>query len=230
MKSKLVLSLALSCIALSVFAGNKQAFTENEDITLELSKYNYNRIFVTNDIIENVHFIKTDLDLEYDPDGSVFINLLSTEPQTLFFRTKQGHTFSATVKASDVLGQTFELIPKSFSAKARLVEHKSLYEETVTTLIQSMMNNQAPSGFGIKSPFATYKKLGPSLRTKLQKEYIGESYIGEVVTIYNRTSNPIKIEESWFKDKNTKAVALSQSIIGPKSYETLFIVKEKTHA
>lgn len=230
MKSKLILSLALSCITLSGFAGNKQAFTENEDITLELSKYNYNRIFVTNDIIENVHFIKSDLDLEYDPDGSVFINLLSAEPQTLFFRTKQGHTFSATVKASDVLGQTFELTPKSFSAKARLVEHKSLYEETVTTLIQSMMNNQAPSGFGIKSPFAMYKKFSPSLGTKLQKQYIGESYIGEVVTIYNRSINPIKIEESWFKDKSTKAVALSQSIVGPKSYETLFIVKEKPHA
>lgn len=230
MKNKMVLSFVLSCLTLSSFAGNKQAFSENEDIALELSKYNYNRIFVTNDIIENVHFIKSDMDLEYDPDGSVFINLLSTEPQTLFFRTKQGHTFSATVKASDVLGQTFELIPKSFSVKAHLVEHKSLYEETVTTLIQSMMNNQAPSGFGIKSPFALYKKFSPSLRTKLQKQYIGESYVGEVVTIYNRSSNPIKIEEAWFKNKDTKAVALSQSIIGPKSYETLFIVKEKAHA
>ena len=68
------------------------------------------------------------------------------------------------------------------------------------------------------------------MRTKLQKQYIGESYVGEVVTIYNRSSNPIKIEEAWFKNKDTKAVALSQSIIGPKSYETLFIVKEKAHA
>ena len=78
--------------------------------------------------------------------------------------------------------------------------------------------------------FTAVYGLNPSLRTKLQKQYIGEFYVGEVVTIYNRSSNPIKIEESWFKNKDTKAVALSQSIIGPKSYETLFIVKEKAHA
>lgn len=227
MRNIFLYTLGLS-VALGVNAAT-QSFSENENITLELSKSKYNRIFVANDVIKNAHFIKEDLELEYDPDGSVFVNLLTTEPITVFFKTKQGHHFSATVKSVDELGQTIELIPRTASVKARQFEHKSPYEETVTKLIQAMMNQQVPTGYGMKSVFSSYKPFNKALSMKVAKQYVGDAYIGEIVTVYNRSAQPVTLDETWFKTADTRAIALSGQTVAPKQSEMLFIVKEKAH-
>lgn len=227
MRNVFLFTLGLS-VSLGVNAAT-QSFSENENITLELSKSKYNRIFVANDVIKKAHFIKEDLELEYDPDGSVFVNLLTTDPITVFFKTKQGHHFSVTVKSVDELGQTIELVPRTASVKARQFEHKSPYEETVTKLIQAMMNQQVPTGYGMKSVFSSYKPFNKALSIKVAKQYVGDAYIGEIVTVYNRSAQPVKLDETWFKTTDTRAIALSGQTVAPKQSETLFIVKEKAH-
>ena len=211
MMRKAVLVLMLFSVAFTSYAAKVQQFADNQNIEVQLSKLNYNRLFVANDVIKKAHFSKDALSIEYEADGSVFIDLLIAEPFTVFFSTEHGHHFSVTVNPIDELGQTVELIPNTPSVKAQKFEKKTAYEETVTKLIQAMMNNQIPAGYG-------------------GKQYMGDAYVGEVVTIYNRSKVPVKLDEAWFKTKDTRAIALSQSILAPKNSATLYMVKERAHA
>lgn len=227
---KLFLGLTLLGSVLVTHAAHVQAFSDNENITVELSKLNYNRLFIPNDSIKKAHFAKDDLNIEYEADGSVFVDLLKAEPFTVFFSTKHGHHFSVTVKPIEALGQTVQLMPKTATVTAHQFEKKSVYEETVTRLIQSMMNQQTPPGYGIKSVSSSYRAFNKELSVQTSKQYIGKAYLGDVITVYNRSKVPVKLDESWFKSPDTKAIALSNPIVAPKQKETLFVVREKTHA
>lgn len=230
MMRKAVLVLMLFSVAFTSYAAKVQQFADNQNIEVQLSKLNYNRLFVANDVINKAHFSKDALSIEYEVDGSVFIDLLIAEPFTVFFSTEHGHHFSVTVNPIDELGQTVELIPNTPSVKAQKFEKKTAYEETVTKLIQAMMNNQIPAGYGVKSAFSMYKSFNQDLSLKVGKQYMGDAYVGEVVTIYNRSKVPVKLDEAWFKTKDTRAIALSQPIVAPKNSATLYVVKERAHA
>jgi conjugal transfer pilus assembly protein TraK len=226
---KAFLFLILVGMALTSNATKVQGFSDNEDITVELSKNNYNRIFVANDTIVKTHFPENTLRVQND-DNSVYVDLLSTEPFTVFFTTEAGHHFSLTVKPIDALGQTIQLLPKTATAKARQFEAKTPRDETITKVIQAMMNNQTPLGYGVKSTFSSYRPLNKELTFKISKQFVGEAYTGEVMTVYNRSNKPVSLDESWFKDSGTRAVALSQKIIAPKGTQQIYVVKEQSHA
>lgn len=220
----------LACMALHVNATNVQRFADNDNLVIELSKTNYNRLFVADDLILKTHFPDQTLNIKNDPDGSVYIDLLSAEPFTVFVSTKAGHNFSLTVKPIDSLGQTVQFVPKTPTVKAALFEKKKPVDKTVTQLIQAMMNNHIPQGYGVKSQFTSYRNLNKELAFKLSKQFVGSAYVGDVMTIYNRSNKPITLDESWFKSSDTRAIALSKPAIAPKSYETIFVVKEVAHA
>lgn len=223
------LFLILAFTALTSNASKVQGFSDNEDITVELSKNNYNRVFVANDTIVKTHFPKDTLRVQSD-DNSVYLDLVSTEPFTVFFTTEAGHHFSLTVKPIDGLGQTIQLLPKTATVKAHQFEEKTPRDETVTKVIQAMMNNQTPLGYGVKSVFSSYRPFNKELTFKVSKQFIGQAYAGEIMTIYNRSNKPVTLDESWFKDNGTRAVAFSQNIIAPKGTQQIYVVKEQHHA
>jgi type-F conjugative transfer system secretin TraK len=205
-------------------------FTDNETLTVELSKTNYNRLLVPDDKIHKVRCPEKTLAIDYAVDGSVYIDLLVTEPLTVFVTTKTGHNFSMTVKPVESLGQTIQFVPKTPTKQARHFEKKTPQDETVTKLIQAMMNNQTPQGYGVKSVFSSYRPVNKELTYKVTKQFIGEAYQGEILTIYNRTHKPVTLDESLFKNNDTRAFAVSQPIIAPKGSETIYLVKETGHA
>lgn len=227
---KTVLFFIVLAITTLAEAANVKPFSDNDNITLELSQLNYNRLFIANDSIEKAYFTEGDLSIKYEADGSAFIDLLKAEPFTVFFSTKQGHHFSATVKPIEALGQTVQLVPKTATVKARQFEEKSTYEDTVTHIIQAMMNHQTPPGFGVTSGFSSYKPFNKDLSLQVAKQYVGNGYVGEVIIVYNRSKTPVTLDESLFKTDDARAIALSHSIIAPKHKETLFVVREKAHA
>lgn len=227
-KAFLVLTLlGATCLT---HAANVQPFSDNENITVELSKLNYNRLFIANDSIKKATFPKDDLVIKYETDGSVFIDIVNTEPFTVFLKTGNGHHFSMTVKPADMLGQTVQLVPKTPTIQARQFEKKSTYEEVVTHLIQAMMNHQTPPGYGVKSVASSYRVFNKDLSVQVAKQYIGDAYLGEIITVYNRSKTPVTLDEAWFKTNDTKAIALSNPTVAAKHSETLFIVREKAHA
>lgn len=224
------IALAFVSVSFLATASNVYPFSDNENIELELSKNNYNRLYVANDSITKVFFSKDDLIIEYQKDGSVLVDLNLAEPFTVFFTTKQGHQFSATVKPIEALGKTVALQAKTPSFKARQFEKKTaVSDNTITQLLQAMMNNKTPLGYGSKSVFSSYKPINKDLSFKVEKQFIGDSYIGEILTVYNRSSKPIILDESWFKTKETRGIALSQPTLAPKKSETVYLAKEKVH-
>ncbi len=222
--------LFLLFVVLKTNAAVIQNFSDNDTITVELSSTNYNRLFVANDIISKVRVPEGTLVVEYDPEGSVYLDLLKTEPLTVFISTKGGHNVTMTIKPVESLGHTVQLTPKTATVQAREFEKKAPKEETVTKLIQAMMNNQMPIGYGVKSVFSSYRSFNKDLTFKVSKQFVGDAYLGEVLTIYNRSKTPVKLDEAWFKGEDTRAIALSKQIIAPKGSETIYVVKEATHA
>lgn len=213
-----------------VNAATTRHFSDNETLVVELSQSNYNRLLVSHDRILKVRCPKETLAVEYAPDGSVYLDLLLSEPLTVFVTTRAGHNFSMTVKPKDALGQTVEFIPQTPTKSVAKFENKNAQDETVTQLIQSMINNQAPKGYGVKSVFSSYRPINQFLSYKPSKQFIGKAYLGEVITVYNRSKTPIELNESLFKSKEMRAFSVSQSTIAPHGTETIYVVREKEHA
>lgn len=223
----LCLSLFVSCIGQ---AGVTKSFTDNNNIDVELSKSNYNRIVVKNDTITQGYYPEKTLAFKAVADGSAYIDILKDKPVTLFIDTKGGHHFSLTIKAVEGLGQTIVLTPETAGIKkAANFEKKSPYEETITKLIHSAMNNEAPSGYGIKTAFTGFKSFNKNLSIKTKKQFIGNQFTAEIIQIYNKTSKVQPLYESWFKGTNTRAIAFSQSKLSAKKSALMYVVRENSN-
>ncbi len=227
---KVALLLILLCSLAAAHATNQRPFNDNETLTVELSKTNYNRLLVSQDRIAKVRFPDKTLAVEYAPDGSVYMDLLIEEPLTVFVTTRAGHNFSMTVEPKDSLGKTVQFIPKTPTLKARKVEQKTTHDELVTQLIQAMVTNRVPEGYGVQSLSTSYRPINKELSYKLTKQIIGSSYTGEVLTVYNRSRTPLELNESLFKSKDMRAFSVSKTTIAPHGTETIYVVREKEHA
>lgn len=225
-----LLILLLGSLITAAQAANQRPFRDNETLTVELSKTNYNRLLVSEDRIEKVRYPQDTLAVEYAPDGSVYMDLLITEPLTVFVTTRAGHNFSMTVKPKESLGETVQFIPKSIPFKTHKVEQKTSNDERVTQLIQAMVTNHIPEGYGVKSIHSSYRPMNNELSYQLSKQLIGAAYTGEVLKVYNRSKTPIELNESLFKSSNLRAFSVSKSTVAPHDSETVYVVREKEHA
>lgn len=227
---KVALVFILLCSLKVAHATNQRPFNDNETLTVELSKTNYNRLLVSQDRIAKVRYPDKTLAVEYAPDGSVYLDLLIEEPLTVFVTTRAGHNFSMTVKPKESLGQTVQFIAKSPTTKAHKVEQKTTHDALVTQLIQAMMTNHVPEGYGVKSFSSSYRPINQELSYRLTKQMVGASYIGEVLTVYNRSRTSLELNESLFKSNDMRAFSVSKTTIAPHGTETIYVVREKQHA
>ena len=226
-----VLVLATSLAVAGVAnAGVNKPFTDNGNVEVALSKSNYNRIVVTNDVIERGYFPAKSLAFKTVKDGSAYLDILKDEAVTLFIDTKGGHHFSLTVTPTDSLGQTIVLTPRTANKiKAAKFEKKLPYEETIATLIHAAMDGNVPSGYGVTKGFHKVRTVHKNLSLTSKRQLVGSEYIVDVIQINNTSTKPQPLYESWFSSKGVKAVAFSQSQLPPKKNALMYVVREARH-
>ena len=192
-------------------------FKENENLNLVLSNSNFNRLIVKNDKINNLRFPKGYLSAENDVDGSVYIDILNTEqPFTLFFSTKKGKHFSATINSKEQYGQTIKFINQK--NKKNIIKKSSLLD-----VINAVSAEKQYSGFSLK-------KVSDKKISLLKNVFVLESFalankknLIQKYIITNNTKRDISFNENWFKNKNMQGLFFKKSLISPN--ESISVIR-----
>lgn len=212
-----------------------ETFKENTDLQMSLSNSNYNRLTVRNDKIIAAHFPEGRMAVRNEEDGSLYVMLASNEPFTLFLTTENGHHFSTTVTGIEELGQTVEFVPQTNVVISQALSRPLAKEAAqpanaiVSNLMNQMISQQKPMGFDESHHFGRVIRLKNNLKLTPKTTFKGLGLEGEVMALYNGGKLPIDVLESWFVDKNVKAVSLSKTTILPKETVMLYRVSELNH-
>lgn len=203
---------------------------DNQTKNITVSAHELSRIFVAGDRILNVRGVEGAYILTKDAiQGQIFIKPTppyQTRPFNLFISTEQGRNYNLFVIAAGVSGQDIELKPNTPSKEAAVWEKNSDYSQAVTQLITSMLQDEAPAGYGTVYPDS--KKNKPikyaDFTLKLQKQYRGNKMYGEVFLVQNRRNYQINLAEKMFYQDGTRAITILQPYVTAKGQTVLFRV------
>lgn len=237
-KYHLLLSIILSTIFTLSQAGTI-VFKNNEDLNLTLSQSNYNRLVVKNDKIIKAFFPPATMAVANDEDGSLYVTLAANAvtPFTLFITTEKDRHFSATVSSEITLGKTIEFVefqPKPLLAlktakKLTASPPKQNFQPTAL-LLKQMLAKQKPQGFASQKHFGKAIRLNQGIVLLPKETFSKDKLAGEILEVYNNSSKPVILKESWFASKDVKTVALPQALVLPKQKVLLYRVLEKANA
>ncbi|WP_419421625.1 TraK domain-containing protein (plasmid) [Legionella sp. D16C41] len=198
---------------------------ENENVTIQISKDNYNRLLFEKDKIIKLRFPQNYLNVERDDDGSVYLDALDDRPFTLFVTTKGGRHFSAMVTVSESTGETIRFFEKRTPAKkvARQEKPKDTYAEKIKSLVSATEREQAIPGFKANAIKVRPIYLKPSLKAELAFSLSDEKTVSQKFLLANRSSKPIRFDQRWFKDNKTRALLVKNEVIYPN--QTIDVVR-----
>lgn len=222
---KIILSAMLFVGAQASNAETVVPVKENENVSIQISKENYNRILVESDKIIKLRFPQNRLSVERDDDGSVYLDALDDRPFTLFVTTTGGRHFSALVKVSELNGQTVRFVETKKPLK-RLVSKKKPrdnYAEKIKSLVSATAHEQVITGYKVNDAKIRPVYLKPSLKANLAFSLFDKKTVSQKFTLSNHSSKPIRFDQRWFKDKNTRALLVKNDVIYPN--QTIDVVR-----
>jgi len=230
MIKKAIISLCIACLGCvsHVQAQTRLSVEENETIELTLSRTDFNRMFVEGDKITTLRFPDGDLRVENDKDGSVYLEVREDKPFTLFVTTKRGTHFSALIKASEMTGQTIGLMaanPNSAKPKgtASSTATKANPENELVALVSSVEKEEQKTGFKAQRPNLKSVQIKPNLTSTLIYTLSNAQKMGQKFEIKNTGKKPVSFDDTWFKDKDTKALLVKDKVVYPN--ETITVVR-----
>lgn len=230
MIKRVIISLCIVYLGCVPFAKAQTRLNveENETIELTLSHTDFNRLFVEGDKITTLRFPDGDLRVENDKDGSVYLEVREEKPFTLFVTTERGTHFSATIKASEMTGQTIGLMAvNSNSAKLKGTvmpqAAKISPENELIALVSSVEKEEQKTGFKAQRPSLKSVQIKPNLTSTLVYTLSNAKKMGQKFEIKNTGRKPVPFDDKWFKDKDTKALLVKDKVIYPN--ETITVVR-----
>ena len=99
----------------------------------------------------------------------------------------------------------------------------------VAELMKNLLQNKKPPGFASTKPLIRAIHLKQGLVLIPKETYRKDKLAGEIIEIYNRSSKPMLLKESWFADHGVKTIALSQPLLYPNEKVFLYRVRESAH-
>jgi conjugal transfer pilus assembly protein TraK len=210
---------------------------DNSDIALALSQNNYNRLVIKNDKIMDAVFPPNTMAIKRDEqDGSAYIMLASQTPFTLFLTTEKGHHLSVTLKPEEALGKTIELIPQTAvvtnsvqsALKTAPAHHEEMPEE-ILSMISDMERHTPQKDITIKHQYGRAERRPKGL-TLLPKEiWQNKNLTGEIIELYNASSEPLELSQEWFTEEGTKAIKLTSLTLKRHEKAMLYRIQGATH-
>ncbi len=204
---------------------------ENENVSIQVSRDNYNRLLVEKDKITRLRFPQKHLSVERDEDGSVYLDVLDDRPFTIFVTTQGGRHFSALVSVAESAGETIRFIEKGASQKvlSRKARPRDLYAEKIKSLIASTEREEKLKGYQANTTKVRSVYLKPSLKAELVWSLSDKNMVSQKFHLINRSSKPISFDESWFKVKATRALMVKNNVIYPNQTVDVVRVLEVAH-
>lgn len=228
---KMVLAGVLAAGTQTVIAETVVPVKENENVAIQISKDNYNRLLVEKDKIIKLRFPQNHLSVERDDDGSVYLDALDDRPFTLFVTTKDGRHFSAMVTVSESNGKTIRFIEKRVPAGkvSRREKPKDTYAAMIQSLVAATEREQVVPGFKVNAIKVKPVYLKPALKASLAFSLSDKKTVSQKFLLANRSSKPIRFDRRWFKDNKTRALLVKSDVIYPNQTIDVVRVLEVSH-
>lgn len=227
----------LSCVLLLALSSHAQGlviktFKNNDELNIELSATNQNRLMVSHDKILKAAFPDGAMTYQYDEtDGSMYVHPDISSPFTLFLTTKKGRHFSLTVNPVDSLGKTiaFQTYQPVITHKHKKTIQEAPFKKEALEMVKYMEQDIKMPGVKISRIHKRLVNLKNGLSLIKKEIWQGQELKGELIEVYNRSKQEIKINPAWFADKNVKAMKLSQDVLPPKQAVSLYRIEEMAH-
>ena len=219
----------MGCILAGAVSAKSISFTDNQIISVSLSSSNINRIVVSNDKITHVLCPKDFCTTKFDSSGSAYIQLLTSNPLTLFISTVNGHQVSFSVTPKQSAGRTFVLNSLSSDLKAKTWETESSYRTLLITLIRDMMNGTIPDGYGFTAVnhAASQKIFGGNGSMKIQAVWSGNYLVGIAYLFKNLSGKALTLPESAFYHTGIRLVSTTDQKVSAGGTEMVYEIESR---
>lgn len=225
-----MLCIFLSC---GVFADNAPkpiGFEDGEQFSLNLSRFDYNRIYVEGEVInkiiypEKTFIVSKNKDESRDTtDESIYLKPVFSIPVTLYIVTNKDHHFSITVKSDESLGKTLRFRLKNQTALKYVAPQLSESPDTDIEDVMSLMKEgHLMTGFKpVKvTPRPFYVKK--NIRVILKNQYVSQNLSGYVYQLQNNSSHPIQLSTALFSNQKAALLSLSDEVLAPNQVAYLY--------
>lgn len=199
------------------------AFNEGQLIQVNLSDTDINRISVVGDQVSNVRCPGNICAVSFDKSdntGSVYVNIGSSSPFTMFITTAQDRNFSLLVTPQAVPGETYVFQPMNSGMNASGWEKNSDYEDLNVNIIADLVNNQPPDSFGYQQcssdtpcPNMKAQKAYSVIKMTPVAEYDGDAVIGVVYQLTNTGKEPFTAPPAAYYNSGVRAISLQKQTL-----------------
>lgn len=231
-KCRFLFGILLTALSFHAQALVIKTFRNNDELSIELSATNQNRLMVSHDRILKAAFPDGAVTYQYDEtDGSMYVHPDILSPFTLFLTTKKGRHLSLTVNPADTLGKTiaFQSYQPVIKPKHKKITQEAPFKKEALEMVKYMEQDIKMPGVKISRIRKRFVNLKNGLNLIKKETWEGRELKGELIEIYNRSKQEIKINPAWFADKNVKAMKLSQDVLPPRQTTSLYRIEEMAH-
>lgn len=201
---------------------------DNQMAALVISNRELTRIFVANDRILAVRGVDGAYLLNKDENqGEIFVKptpLNQGKAISLFITTEQGHNYTLLLAPADIPARAIELKSINGSKLAEHWEKNSNYQQLIVDLIAAMVNGKIPDGYVFSVPKKPVPFKFKLIAVTLNAVYSGKYLRGEVLVIENKSTANIALTEAQFYQVGTRAIAILEQNLSPKSTTLLYRV------
>lgn len=177
MKNKLL--VVISALApLVCVGGNKpveMSFENGEIFKVNLSKYDFNRLFVKGEKITKARFSEgsykvdnSEVDEDED-DGAVYLKPTLSRVSTMYISTDKGHTFGIEGVQDDVPGKSFNF---EFKKPLKKKNIKKASRKSKSDILHMVRLDQEPKGYNRIYDKNPYTFINKSLKANLISHYV----------------------------------------------------------
>jgi type-F conjugative transfer system secretin TraK len=220
--------LLMLFISLRVSAHQRIPVQEDSLISAYVSTEALNRIAVENDRIMGIKGTSGQFEMDKDAElGQIFIKpILSDkdEPIHVFITTEKGHTYSLSLISNAEGGaESIVLVPAEAGIAAAL-EKSGSYESALKEIIKAMHTQSALEGFAVENAKLKHPKIRGAQVSHVQS-YSGSKLLGQILEVYNSSTEEIFLTETDFYSEGVRAVAIIDKVLPAKGKTRVYLVR-----
>lgn len=231
--SAILLSSALTGLALPAYAYKLIEAQDNQTYYVDASAKDTNRITIENGRLRKVMGKTADFIMEKDDKTGQFLARFRDDKKTssLVVIAEDGRTYTLVMKPIDIPAESFVLRDESVQRKPKLSEtgKKDNLEKSVRDLMLFMAgsNSRTVSNRVYQDDKQNLEELGLWKDTKffIVSSFVSGNLVGDKYRLYNVGDKPITVAEQEFYQKGVVAVSVQSHVLDAGRDTFVYVVK-----
>lgn len=159
--------------------------------------------------------------------GQVFVRLTNPaqrDPLNLFVTDDDGRTYTLILSPADIPADTVMIKPRGQNRRAAMQwERAQPYTVTLKRLVVQMARDTIPDGYEVVER-GVIVPLWKETALRLDREYRGGTFSGEIYTLTNISTAELVMEEQEFYRTGVLAVAIERTVLAPGASSRIYVI------